>query len=232
MEYLAGNHQGTDRDHLITAHLDMAVGMARRMARRLPSAVSGEDLESAAMLGLTEAAHRYDASREEPFMAFATKRVRGAILDHLRRDDVLTRRDRQAARRVAEATRELEAEHGRPASNSEIAQKIGVSDAEFHADYAGLRDAAVVPLEDLSGLSTQAGGLLAELPTNVVARQQIRAALVRALAKLDERALLVLACYYQEGLTLREIGELLGVTESRVCQLHSQTLRTLREQLS
>lgn len=231
MEYLAGN-QGTDRDHLITAHLDMAVGMARRMARRLPPAISSEDLESAAMLGLTEAAHRYDASRKEPFMAFATKRVRGAILDHLRRDDVLTRRDRQAERRVAEATRELEAEHGRPASNSEIAEKMGMSEAEFHADYAGLRAAALVPLEDMSGLAIHEAGAPADMPTDVVVRQQLRAALVRALAKLDERALLVLACYYQEGLTLREIGELLGVTESRVCQLHSQTLRTLREQLS
>lgn len=239
MQYRASD-EGTNRDYLIRNHVDMAVGMARRMARRLPPAVSCEDLESAALLGLTEAAHRYDDAREEPFMAFAAKRVRGAILDHLRRDDVLTRSGRQAARRVAETARELEAEHGRSVSDSEIASKMGVSDSEFHSVYASLRDISVVHLDDVGALpaTTAAGGPghspgmpLAECPSETIERQQIRAALSRALARLDERALLVLACYYQEGLTLREIGDLLGVTESRVCQIHSQTLRALREQL-
>lgn len=236
MQFPASN-QGSDRDVLITEHLDMAVGMARHMARRLPPAVSGEDLESAALLGLTEAAERYDASREEPFMAFAAKRVRGAILDHLRRNDVLTRRDRQAARRVAEVARELELELGRSVSDGEIAQKMGVSDAEYHSAYAGLRDAAVVPLDDLDVLSSYPvpgalGSGPIEMPAEMVERQQLRAALTRALGKLDERALLVLSCYYREGLTLREIGEMLGVTESRICQIHSQTLRALRDALA
>jgi RNA polymerase sigma factor for flagellar operon FliA len=199
------------------------------MARRLPSSVSREDVESAALLGLTEAACRYDGSRNEPFMAFATKRVRGAILDHLRRNDLLTRRGRQEARRIADTARTLEAEHGRAVSDSEIAEKMGMSDDEFNIACANLRDASVVHLDELG---TMPLSVTSGTPSECIERQQIRAALVRALERLEERELLVLACYYQEGLTLREIGEILGVTESRVCQIHTQTLRTLRSQLS
>jgi RNA polymerase sigma factor FliA len=217
------------RDALIIDHLGMAIKMARRMARRLPSTVSREDVESAAMLGLTEAACRYDGSRNEPFMAFATKRVRGAILDHLRRNDLLTRRGRQEARRIAATARKLEGEHGRAVSDSEIAEKMGMSDDEFNSACAHLREASVVHLDELSTMPLSA---TSGTPIECIERQQIRAALVRALERLEERELMVLACYYQEGLTLREIGEILGVTESRVCQIHTQTLRTLRSQLS
>ena len=219
----------SSRDALITDHLGMAIKMARRMARRLPSTVSREDVESAALLGLTEAACRYDGSRNEPFMAFATKRVRGAILDHLRRNDLLTRRGRQEARRIANTARKLEAEYGRAVSDSEIAEKMGMSDDEFNNACANLRDASVVHLEELNVVPLN---VTSGTPTECIERQQIRAALVRALDRLDERELLVLACYYQEGLTLREIGEILGVTESRVCQIHTQTLRTLRSELA
>ena len=221
--------EAATRDALITDHVSMALKMARRMSRRLPSSVSREDIESAALLGLTEAACRYDDSRNEPFMAFATKRVRGAILDHLRRNDLLTRRGRQEARRIANTARMLEAEYGRAVSDSEIAERMGISDDEFCTVYAGLRDASVIHLEELSMLPLSA---TSGTPAECVERQQIRAALVRALERLEERELLVLACYYQEGLTLREIGEILGVTESRVCQIHTQTLRSLRSQLS
>lgn len=217
-----------NRDVLITNHMSMARKMARRMSRRLPATVSREDVESAALLGLTEAASRYDKTRNEPFMAFATKRVRGAILDHLRRNDWLTRRGRQDARRLADAEKKLEAEHGRAVSDSEIAAKLGITDEEFSAQYAGLREATVVHLEELTVLPQNA---TSGTPTECIERQQIRAALMRALEKLEPRELLILGCYYQEGLTLREIGQVLGVTESRVCQLHAQTLRTLRNEL-
>ena len=225
----AATAEVTHRDALITDHMNMARKMARRMARRLPISVSREDIESAALLGLTEAASRYDETRNEPFMAFATKRVRGAILDHLRRNDWLTRRGRQEARRVADTEKQLEAEYGRAVSDSEIAAKMGLTDDEFGAEYAGLRDVTLVQLDELPMLPQYA---LTGTPNECVERQQIRAALVRALEKLDERELHVLAFYYQEGLTQREIGELLGVTESRVCQIHSQALNTLRAHLS
>ena len=228
MQHVVGT-EVANRDVLIADHMTMARKMARRMSRRLPATVSREDIESAALLGLTEAASRYDKSRNEPFMAFATKRVRGAILDHLRRNDWLTRRGRQEARRLADTEKQLEAEYGRAVSDSEIAEKMGISDDEFSTQYAALREATVVHLEELPVLPENA---TSGTPTECIERQQVRAALMRALENLEKRELLILMFYYQEGLTLREIGQMLGVTESRVCQLHSQTLRTLRNQMS
>lgn len=221
---LARNHHS-----LIEEHVDLAVGMARRMARRLPTSVAREDLESAALLGLTEAAARYDDSRREPFMGFAIKRVRGAILDYLRRNDLLTRRGRRAAREVDEARRELEARTGRAVTDGEIAAHLGLSDDEFQSAYANVRDVGLVSISELGGLPQSSQTWT---PKEYIERQQIRSALVRSLAKLDERAQLILACYYQEGLNLREIGELLGVSESRVSQLHSSALAVLRAALA
>lgn len=220
-------HDVAHRNELITAHLDMALKMARKMARRLPSVVSRDDIESAALLGLTEAASRYDVGREEPFMAFASKRVRGAILDHLRKNDILTRRARQGARRVAEATRELEASLGRGATDAEIAASMGLDEATFSQTYAHIREAAVIHLDDLrSELSAS------DSNADVADRQRRKAALMQALEGLGEREQMVLSCYYREGLTLKEIGVILGVTESRVCQLHTQALSVLRNRLS
>jgi RNA polymerase sigma factor for flagellar operon FliA len=219
----------TDRDALIEAHVDMAVSMARRMARRLPPSVSCEDIESAALLGLTEAARRYDDSRSEPFMGFAAKRIRGAILDHLRRIDLLTRRGRRAARLVTETARAIEVEAGRPATDGDIADRLGLSVAEFQSIYANVRDAGVTSVEDIEALPQASDALT---PIEHIERQQMRAALVRALDRLDERARIVLSCYYQDGLTLREIGQVLGITELRVCQIHTQALAALREQLA
>jgi RNA polymerase sigma factor for flagellar operon FliA len=218
-----------DRDALIRTHVDMAVSMARRMARRLPASVSCEDIESAALLGLTEAACRYDDSRSEPFMGFATKRIRGAILDHLRRNDLLTRRGRQAARLVADMARTIEAELGQPATDSDIAERLGLSESEFQSAYANVRDAGMTSVEDVDALPQSAAAIT---PLEHIERQQIRAALMRALTRLDERARIIVSCYYQDGLTLREIGQILGITESRVCQIHTQALATLREQLT
>lgn len=216
------------RNDLITQHLGMALKMARKMARRLPGTVSRDDVESAALLGLTEAASRYDTSRREPFMAFAAKRVRGAILDHLRKSDILSRRARQGARKVAEATRTAEAELGRPATDAEIAKTMGMTEMHFNQTYSRIREASVVHLEDLrteipDGSSTA---------YDIGERQRRKAALMAALELLDEREQMVLSCYYREGLNLREIGSILGVTESRVCQLHTQALLLLRAKLS
>ncbi len=217
-----------ERNELITMHLGMALKMARKMARRLPSTVSRDDVESAALLGLTEAATRYDTTRQEPFMAFAAKRVRGAILDHLRKNDILSRRARQGARRVAEATRELEAQLGRAPTDAEIAASMGMTEMVFNRTYANVREAAVIHLDDLRCELSDGGRTGAE----VAERQRRKTALMTALEVLDEREQMVLSCYYREGLTLREIGTILGVTESRVCQLHTQALSILRTRLS
>jgi len=222
------SERAKQRDELITVHLDMALKMARKMARRLPSAVSRDDVESAALLGLTEAASRYDTSRQEPFMAFAAKRVRGAILDHLRKNDILSRRARQGARKVLEVACELEASLGRAPTDAEIASSMGMTELAFNRAYSCIRAATVIHLDDLRGELCQDGrdGIL------VGETQRRKSALMRALEILDDREQMVLSCYYREGLTLKEIGALLGVTESRVCQIHTHALASLRIRLS
>ncbi len=227
MQNAIATNQLDERNELITMHLGMALKMARKMARRLPSSVSRDDVESAAMLGLTEAASRYDTRREEPFMAFAAKRVRGAILDHLRKNDILSRRARQGARRVAEVSRGLEAKLGRAATDGEIAKSMGMTEMKFNHTYASVREASVIHLDDLRVELSSSGSR-----QEVGEKQRRKAALMSALDILDEREQMVLSCYYRDGLTLKEIGSILGVTESRVCQLHTQALASLRTRLS
>jgi RNA polymerase sigma factor FliA len=218
----------TDRDALIHGHLDMARRIARKVARRVPRSIGCDELEGAAMLGLTEAASRFDSSRGEPFVAYAAKRVRGAILDELRRHDVLTRRGREGARRLAEATRAVEARTGRPAASEEIAREMDVSLEEVARFKARLQAAAVVSLDDLpAGRATED-----DSPAEMYAHAEDKARLVEALRGLPERDAMILSMCYQDGLTLKEIGEILGVTESRVCQLRSRSLRQLRAALA
>ncbi len=219
------NAQLDSRDDLIASHLDMARRLARKMARRLPRSVRFDELESAALLGLTEAATRYDATRGEPFVAYAAKRVRGAILDELRRCDILTRRGREGARRLEEATRTVELRAGRPATTDEIAKEMGLSTDEVSRARARLSAPALVPIEDARDLPRTEDS---DAPDELCIRSQEKAALADALKKLPERDLMVLSMYFQDSLTLKEIGDVLGVSESRACQIRGRALRALR----
>jgi RNA polymerase sigma factor for flagellar operon FliA len=214
------------RASLIEEHVPMARMMARKMARRLPSSVTWDELESAALLGLTEAACRYETDRAEPFMAFAAKRVRGAILDQLRRDDFLTRRGRRLARSVSETAASLENELGRSASDDEIGKATGLSIDEVREGAAALRRAKSEAFDEVSHS-------LDECTTTreAVARAQTRVELRHALDTLGERDTMVLSMLYRDGLTLREVGEILGVSESRVCQIHKRAIGELRERM-
>ncbi|MCG8422266.1 MAG: FliA/WhiG family RNA polymerase sigma factor [Proteobacteria bacterium] len=215
-----------DRNELIRNHIDMARRLARKIARRVPRSVRCDELESAAMLGLTEAASRFDPTRGEPFVAYAAKRIRGAVLDELRRNDVLTRRGREGARRLADATRSVEAQVGRPATTDEIAKEMGVSVEEVAQFKARLQAPALVPLEDVRDLPHTTSN---DAPDEQYILREQKRALAQALNSLPERDLLVLSLYYQEGLTLKEIGQVLGVSESRTCQLRGRALRKLRK---
>jgi RNA polymerase sigma factor FliA len=216
------------RDALIHGHLDMARRMARKVARRVPRSIGADELEGAALLGLTEAASRFDPARGEPFVAYAAKRVRGAILDELRRHDVLTRRGREGARRLADATRAVETRTGRPAGSDEIAAEMGVSLEEV-ARYRGrLQAAGVVSLDELPAGRADDG----ETPAAQYEAAEDRQRLVEALRGLAERDAMVLSMCFQDELTLKEVGEILGVTESRVCQLRGRALRQLRAALA
>ncbi|MEM9490188.1 MAG: FliA/WhiG family RNA polymerase sigma factor [Myxococcota bacterium] len=214
-----------ERDELVRDHLPMAVRLARKIARRVPRQIGRDELESAAMLGLTEAASRFVPRRGEPFPAFAAKRIRGAVLDELRRHDMLTRRGREGARRLADAARAVERRAGRPATTDELAGQLGVSIAEVSQLQVRVQNPAVVSLEELhNGPATAAG----EAPDEQYIRCEQRQTLHRALRSLPERDLLVLSLYYLEGLTLKQIGEVLDVSESRVHQLRTRALDKMR----
>ena len=127
-----------ERDALIASHLEVARRIASRIARRCPAFIAREDLHAAAMLGLTEAAERYDSSREEPFLGFAEKRIRGAILDELRRGDIMPRRTRQLARKIGHTIAQLEKNLSRPPVDEEVAEALGVSLDEYKIELEQL----------------------------------------------------------------------------------------------
>ena len=216
-----------ERDRLIAEHVEVARRISMRMARRCPPWVSSEDLVSAAMVGLAEAADRYDASRPEPFVVYAEKRIRGAVLDELRRGDIMPRRLRQQARQIGRTIDRLEQTHGAPPSDETIAAELGVTVEQYREELEQLVHVTISPLEeDDPSLPRAASG-----PDQVAERRQLLTQLKTALAAMDERDRQILVLYYQEELTYHDIAEVLGVTVSRVCQLHGRAIARLRTRL-
>jgi RNA polymerase sigma factor for flagellar operon FliA len=219
-----------ERDRLISEHIEIARRISMRMARRCPDWIAREDLVAAGMLGLTEAAERYDATRNEPFLAFAEKRIRGAVLDELRRGDIMPRRARQMARKVGTMIQELEKKTGRSPTDEEVAAALGVTLEVYRADLEHLVHVTVGALdqEDDSAPTLASDDFS---PEAGAARQQALGRVRNALPKLDQRDILVLGLYYNEELTYHEIAEVLGVTTSRVCQLHGRAISRLRAEI-
>ena len=212
------------RNQLIADHADIARRISLKMARRCPDWVTREDIVAAGMLGLTEAASRYDESRTEPVLAFAELRIRGAVLDELRRGDLLPRRVRQSARKVATAIRELEAA-GETASDARVAMKLGVSLEHYRTRLANL---VAVEVEVLDERSPQLGTTEASGPEAQAARHEELTRVKAALAKMEQRDVTILGLHYIEELTFQEISKALGVTPSRVCQLLWRAVDRLR----
>ena len=215
------------RNQLIVDHTNVARRIALKMARRCPDYVAREDLVAAGMLGLTEAADRYDDTRTEPFLSFAEHRIRGAILDELRRGDMLPRRVRQLARKIGTAIRTLEAT-GQTPSEQLVADAIGVPVDAYRTGLAQLVNAGVEPLED------NAGALVADralAPDELVSHRQLLDTVRRALDQLDKRDVTILGLHYLEDMTYQQIAETLQITPSRVCQLLWRAVERLRNML-
>lgn len=217
----------TDRDKLIREHVDAARRVARKIARGLRDPALREDVEAAALVGLAEAAHRYDPQNGEPFFAFAVKRVRGAAVDELRRVQVLTRREREHARRIEDAMAAVEARSGDPANTNEVADELGMHVDRLRELQARVARRAAVPYDDAVGHASTAD----ECPAERIDRKRALARLRRALDDLARRDREVIAMYYDRSMSLREIGARLGVSESRVCQLRGRAERALRRAL-
>lgn len=218
-----------ERDRLIAEHVEVARRISMRMARRCPDWIAREDLVAAGMLGLTEAAERYDANREEPFISFAEKRIRGAVIDELRRGDIMPRRARAMARKIGEAIQELEKATGETPTDEAVAQALGVPLDEYKTDLEGLVHVTVGALDQSDDSEVLASW--DNSPENEAHRREAIRRVRAALPKLDQRDLLVLGLYYNEELTYSEIGKVLNVSTARVCQLHGRAIARLRAEL-
>jgi RNA polymerase sigma factor for flagellar operon FliA len=218
-----------ERDRLIAEHVEIARRISLRMARRCPDWIAREDLVAAGMLGLTEAAERYDENRNEPFLSFAEKRIRGAVLDELRRGDIMPRRVRQLARKIGATIQQLEREHGETPTDEKVATALGVPLDEYRANLEQLVHVTVGALEmgDDSLLPT---GDEAS-PENLAGRREALGRVRAALEHLDQRDILILSLYYNEEMTYSEIAQVLNVTTSRVCQLHGRAIARLRAEI-
>ena len=219
--------QQIERDRLITEYAEVAKRIALKMARRCPSWVVREDLVSAGLLGLTEAARRYDHTRAEPFFPFAEQRIRGAVLDELRRSDMLPRRVRQSARKVAATIRAIE-NTGERATEEKIADKLGVSIENYRENLATLLH---VETESIDGDHATILVDKQETPAELAARSEMLHRVRQALDHLAQRDVTLLGLHYLEEMTFQEIATTLGITASRACQLLWRAVARLRTQL-
>ncbi|MFO1406068.1 MAG: RNA polymerase sigma factor FliA [Steroidobacteraceae bacterium] len=231
-EYARVAEQG--RDELVMRHAPLVKRIACHMMARLPAHVALDDLVQAGMLGLLDAARRYTAGRGASFETYAGIRIRGAILDELRRNDWLPRSVHRRTREVARTVREIEARDGRAARAEDVAAALGLNADEYGELLVEIASAKMFSLEELRGERNELPEETDDesAPGAEIERAELRAALARQVDGLPEREKLVLSLYYERELNLREIGEVLGVTESRVCQIHAQALVRLRARLA
>jgi RNA polymerase sigma factor FliA len=228
------------RERLVVAYSPLVKFIAGRMASGLPSHVEEADLISYGLLGLIGAIERFDLDREIKFETFAVARVKGAIIDELRSLDWVPRSVRARARDVEKAHAELEAELQRAPTDEEMAARLHMDTDEFNNSLLEIANSSVLALDDLWTFADPEGGggqisVLDTIqdphsvdPETEAHASELKDRLADAIESLPERERLVVALYYYENLTLREIGEVLGVTESRVSQLHTKAVLALR----
>jgi RNA polymerase sigma factor for flagellar operon FliA len=214
---------------LVTRHAELVKRIAYHLARRLPASVDVADLIQSGMLGLLEAGTRYASDRGAVFETFAGIRIRGAMIDTLRKLDWTPRSVHRKARAVAIATREIENQTGREASDSEVASRLDVDLGEY---YSRVHDGARCRLAELNNITAASMTEAAPDPFREVADEAFRGALAREIGALPEREKLVMSHYYGNGRTLKEIGRILKVTEARVWQVHGRALLRLRARLA
>jgi RNA polymerase sigma factor FliA len=229
------------REKLILHYAPLVKYVASRVATGLPASVEQADLVSYGVFGLIDALQKFEPGRGNKFETYAIPRIKGAIIDELRAMDWVPRSVRFKAREIEKAHTDLEAMLKRQPTEREMAERLGITLRELHDVVSQISFVSVLALDELVSVGADRGDQVSLVdtladktldPTSGVESQETRGMLAAAINSLSEREKIVVTLYYFEGLTLSEIGEILGVTESRVCQIHTKAVGGLRGQLS
>lgn len=234
--YTAKGH--LDRNAMIKQYQPLVRRLAHHMMAKLPANVQVDDLIQVGLLGLSEALTRYEAAQGVQFETFATQRIRGAMLDELRGNDWMSRGSRKSQKEIEQAMRRLEHILGRTPIESEIAVELQMSLIDYQTLLGKVRGTQLVYIEDMARGKDDDDSFLDHHvtdeeadPLSMLRDQRIREALVQAIKNLPEREQYIMSMYYEQDMNLKEIAAVLDVTESRVCQLHSQSIARLRAKM-
>lgn len=222
-----------DKESLVRAHLPLVKRIAYHLMSRLPASVEADDLIQAGLIGLLDAAERFDDNQGAHFETYATQRVRGAMLDELREADWASRNVRKASRQIEGAIHGLQQRLGRPPTELEIAGELQLDIQAYFELLNETRGAQLVYYEDLQASDNddfleRFVDELSASPFEALSDQNFRKALAQAVVALPEREKMLMGMYYEQEMNFKEIGAVLGVSESRVCQLHGQAVARLR----
>jgi RNA polymerase sigma factor for flagellar operon FliA len=232
------NAAGTlDKDQLVARYAPLVKRIAYHLMAKLPASVQVEDIIQNGMIGLLDAISRYEEGLGAQFETYAVQRIRGSMLDGLRENDWLPRSLRREMRRIETAIHNLEQQHGRQPTERELAETLSMTLADYQKMLQEARGYQLVYFEDFGDededdyLERHIVGVSGD-PVDLLEDAGMRKVLINAIEDLPDREKMVMGLYYEEDLNLREIGEVLGVSESRVCQLHSQAIARLRSRIA
>lgn len=227
------------KDQIIVEYAPLIKFIAQKIASRLPSNIELDDLVSCGVIGLMDAIDKFDPTRDNKFKTYAEFRIRGAILDELRAQDWVPRSVREKAKMVEKAYAKLESEYGRPATDDEMCKELNCTQDEFHDLLNKSKSVSLLNIDDSATFNRGDKKLMAGLmedsrtsnPFTMVSHKNLRDKIKEGIKGLPEKQRLVLSLYYFEDLNLKEIGQVLDVTESRVSQLHTQAIMKLKGKL-
>jgi RNA polymerase sigma factor for flagellar operon FliA len=226
-----------NRDALLKQYTPLVRRLAHYMIAKVPANVEVDDLIQVGMIGLADALSRYESGHGAQFETFATQRIRGSMIDELRETDWLSRSSRKGQKDIERAIHKLEQRFGRSPQEQEIAEEMNVTLPAYQDMLTKVRGTQLIYLEDLSGrdedddvLDRHVGDEDAN-PLNILQNRKMREALIAAIKVLPEREQFIMGMYYEQDMNLKEIAEVLKITEARVSQLHSQAVTRLRSRL-
>lgn len=220
------------QDQRVVEHLSLVKRIAYHLIGRLPSTIQVDDLIQAGMLGLIEASKHYDPSQGASFETYAGIRVRGSMLDEVRHADWSPRSLHRKMRQVSEAIREIGNATGRDAKDNEVAQKLGISMDEYYSIMRDNASSRIFSLNQAEEEGQPVAGKKEKDPFEALQKEGFQASLAQCVGELPEREQMVMSLYYNDELNLKEIGLVLDISESRVCQIHGQALSRIRAKLT